>query len=192
MSNPGESTDSVASSDGTADVADADPEEKTYGGLFGAFPYAFRQSESYLFKSYVVIGGLLTAFIGLAFTLSVMVVIGQTGSSATLDFSRVFVALIGLFVVFPMLAPVLLVARRHRRRIGTDPVYDGRLAATGYLFVFSLYVGLIPTVGDEYQTEAGGPLGPVIDFLYALPAAVGIAFPIVAATVMYLAHRRLR
>ena len=172
--------------DTVAPDSEGEDEGHTYGGLFGAFPYAFGASESRLFKSYVAIGGLLALLIAFAFVLSVIRVIGATGGSATLDFSRVFVALIGLLVVFPIVAPVLLVARRHRRATGTGVTYDRRLAATGYLFLMSLYVGVIPTVPPEYQTESNA----VVEGLYGLPMAVGLAFPISIVVVMFLVHRR--
>lgn len=190
MTEPDESVNATTGAEsGPADSSPADTEGRTYGGLIGAFPYAFRQSDSRLFKSYVLAGGTVTLVVALIFTLSVMYIVGETGASATLAFSRMFVALLGLLVVFPLLAPILLVARRHRRGIGSDPQYDRRMAASGYLFLFAMYVGLIPTVPAEYQGDSGGVFAPIVDYLYGLPSAVGLAFPIAVVVVMYLVHR---
>lgn len=189
-----ESDDVVGSSpSGEHDSSPSTADENTYGGLFGAFPYAFRQSSSLLFKSYVVVGGLATLFVALLFVLGVIEIISVTaGTTATLALSRTFVVLLGLLIVIPLVAPVLLVARRHRRRIGTDTRYDRRLAAAGFLFLGSLYVGLIPTVPPEHQTATNGVFAPLVEGLYALPAAVGLSFPVVAAVAIYLVHRASR
>jgi hypothetical protein len=151
--------------------------DDAYGGPIGAFPYAFRASDSRLLQSYVVLGGLTAAFVAIVFTLAVVVLIGNTagGSGGTLTLSRAFFILVGLSLVAPLLAPVLLVARRHRRATSTAR-YDAALAATGYLFAVGAWAGAV--------VAARSPAG--------LPAAVGLAFPIAAVALMWLAHRRYR
>ena len=168
-------------------------EESTYSGLVSAFPYAVRESDSRLFRSYALLGGLLALGLVLLFVLALIVVIAATtdGAGGTFSLSRAFFVLVGLSVVAPVLAPVLFVARRHRRE-GADRRYDAVLACTGYLFVASLYVGVIITVPAEQQATPTGALAPVVEFLYGLPALAGLLSPVLAAVGIYLVHRFAR
>lgn len=178
--------------DGDAEV-DAPPRDG-YGGLFGAYPYAFRHSDSRLFRLYVLLGGGLALLLGLGFLAAfVVAVAGSVGLAAggTRSFVRAFVLFVGFLVVFPLLAPVLLVARHHRR-IDDDGRYDRALAATGFLYALSLYLAAVVSTPPEQQEVVGGLLAPVVGFLYDLPAPVGLLPPVVAAVVVYLAHRRYR
>ncbi|MFB6269353.1 MAG: hypothetical protein ABEH83_05380, partial [Halobacterium sp.] len=59
--------------------------------------------------------------------------------------------------------------------------------AAGYLFVGSVYLALVVSTPAEYR-EAGA--GPVVDFLYSLPAAAAVVPPLAAGAAVYLAHRR--
>jgi len=166
-----------------------------YRGVVGAFPYAFRTSDSLLFRSYVVLGGLLAVAVSLLFVAAVIGVIAGTtgGRGGNLTLSRSFFAVVGLFVVVPLVAPILFVARRHRRRDGTTGgPYDAALAATGYLFVGALYVGLVISVPPSQRTPPTGPAAPVVETLYALPQLAGVVAPLAAAALMLLCHRRLR
>ncbi len=170
-----------------------DEPEKTYGGVLGAFPYAFRQSESRLFRSYAVLGGLLATLLLVAFVLAVVVAFGNTFSAVggTFTFSRAFVAVVGTAVALPVVAPVLLVARRHRRG-GSTAAYDRAMAAAGYLYGLALYVGLVISTPPQYREDPSGPFGPVADFLYGLPAIAGLLPLVLAVVVGYLVHRRYR
>jgi hypothetical protein len=165
-----------------------------YGGVVGAFPYAYRASDSSLFRSYVVLGGLLTVAVGLLFVTAVIVVIASTtgGPGGTLTLSRSFFAVVGLLVVVPLVAPVLFVARRHRREGEREGAYDAALAATGYLFVLSLYVGLVISIPPDQQSTPTGVLAPLIATLYGLPQLAGLAPPLLAAAVELCCHRLLR
>ncbi|MFB6103314.1 MAG: hypothetical protein ABEJ73_12230 [Haloplanus sp.] len=164
-----------------------------YGGALGAFPYAFGASGSLLFRSYVVLGGLLTAAVTLVFVAALIGVIADTtsGGGGTLTLSRSFFAVVGLFVIAPLVAPVLFVARHHRRE-GGDDRYDAALAAAGYLFVVALYVGLVISVPPAQQTTPTGALAPVVAALYALPQRAGLGPPVAAALLIPLLHRWLR
>jgi len=158
-----------------------------YRGVFGAFPYAFRESDSRLFRSYVVVGALAAALLAFVFLLAVVVVFGQTsgvrGGSFTL--SRSFVALVGLLAVLPVVAPVLLVARARRRNEATDAPYEPLLALGGYAFLLSLYLVLIASMPETFTLDGetvtrptpSGIFAPVIALLYAIPPA---ASPLVA------------
>ncbi|AEN06420.1 hypothetical protein [Halolamina sp.] len=152
-----------------------------YRGVFGAFPYAFRASDSWLFRSYVVAGALAAAFLAFAFILAVVVVFGQTtgmrGGSLTL--SRSFVALVGLLSVLPVVAPVLLVARARRRGAVESSTYDALLAVGGYAFLLSLYLTAIASMPETFVLDgetvtrppASGLFAPVLSLLYAIPPA---------------------
>jgi hypothetical protein len=163
-------------------------DDDAYGGVIGAIPYAYRTTGSYLCKSYVVVGTLFAAALGLLFTLALVVLVANTGGGpgGTFTFSRAFFIVVGLLVVVPTIAPILLVARRHRRT-GSDDRYDAALAVAGYLFVASLYLGLVISVPEGMQTGGGGVVGVLFD----LPQVAAVVPPLVAAGVIALVHRRL-
>ncbi|WP_416840302.1 hypothetical protein [Haloferax sp. DFSO52] len=173
-----------------------------YRGVFGAFPYAFRHSESLLFKLYVLVGALASGVVSLFVIFGLVVLIGATAAvpGGSLTLSRSFYILVGLFVVAPLVAPILFVARRHRKT-GSDRRYDLSLALTGFLFMLSVYVGLVISVPADLQTPPQpftlGPitvsaLVPVVQLLYDLPPLYGIVPPVVCALVIYGVHRLLR
>jgi hypothetical protein len=168
-------------------------EEDAYSGVFGTFPYAFRRSESRLFRSYVALGGLLAGLVSVLFVLALVIAVATTLGTAggTFTFTRAFVIAVGLAVVFPLVAPVLFVARHHRR-VGADARYDAAMAASGYLFVASLYVGLVASIPAEQQAPTSGPLAPVVDALYGLDPLFGLVPPVLAALLVFVVHRRLR
>lgn len=162
-----------------------------YEGVFGAFPYAVRTSESLVFRSYAVVGGFVAALVSLLFALGVVVLLGDTGgaSGGSFTFSRAFFVFVGFLTVAPLLAPVLLVARRHRRE-GTTPGHDARVGAAGYLFLASLYVGMLAVVPAEYREPVAGPHAPVVELLYSLPPAAGALPPVLGVVAIWLAARR--
>ena len=165
---------------------------RTYRGLPGAFPYAFRASESRLFRSYAVVSGLLGIGIAVVFTLALVVwIAGTIDESALVTLVRSFLVLIGALVLIPLFAPVLFVARRHRRGTSVDERYDTALASAGYLFVLSLYVGVVISMPPEEQQSVSGSLAPFVDALYALPQFFGLLPPIVATALIFWLHRRL-
>ncbi|MBX0324056.1 hypothetical protein EGH21_13545 [Halomicroarcula sp. F13] len=164
--------------------------QQTYNGLPGAFLYAVRTSESWLFKGYVVLALLLSLAIGLVFVFGLVSILAQTSSvrGGTFTFSRSFFLFVGVLVVAPLLAPVLLVARRHRRS-ASSVTYDRGLALSALLFVASLYVGLVVSVPPQLQEPTGSA---VVATLYGLPQIAGLVPPLVAVGVMYAVHRLLR
>jgi len=180
----------------------ADPDDgRAYRGLPGAFPYAFRSSESRLFRSYVgasaLVGLLVSFLLGSALVVLVANTLGTAGGSLTL--SRSFYLLVGILVVAPLVAPVLLVARRHRRG-GSSARYDRALAAAGFLFVLSLYLGLVASMPETFVLDGepvarpapSGLFAPVVALLYAIPPAASPVVPAAAAALIGLAHRRYR
>jgi hypothetical protein len=164
-----------------------------YRGVFGAFPYAARASDSWLFRSYALVSVLVGGGLGLLFTFGLVVLVAQTAALAggSLTLSRAFYVLVGLFLVAPVIAPTLLVARRHRRQ-GSTRRYDAALALAGYLLVASLYAGLVITVPAAQQEPPTGPFAPVVATLYDLPPVAAVGPPLVGVGAIWLAHRLAR
>lgn len=165
-----------------------------YRGVLGAVPYAVRASDSWLFRLYAVVGTLFAAAIGAVVAMALIVWMAETAGveGGTFAFSRSLFVVVGFAAVAPLLAPTLLVARRHRRGDPVHPLYDQALAAAGALFLASLYLGLLASVPPEQREPVSGALAPAVEALYALPGAAGLAFPLLAAALMAAAHVRLR
>lgn len=168
-------------------------EEKTYKGLLGSFRYSFGASDSRLYQLYVVVGALFSLLLTLLFALAIIVVIAATlGASESITLVRSLFVLVGLIVVAPIIAPVLLVARRHRKRLGSGTRYDFALACGGFLFIGALYLGLVISVPPELQEPTGGGVGIVVETLYGLPSLLGALPPLLAVILIVLLHRRFR
>ncbi|WP_226011003.1 hypothetical protein [Halomicrobium salinisoli] len=184
--------ESAYDADGAA-ATDPDADDDAYGGVLGAVPYAVRASDSWLFRGYAVLGALLALLVTLLFSLGVVVLLGETSGVAggSFTFSRAFFVFVGFLVVVPLVAPLLFVARRHRRGRG-DARYDATLGALGFGFVASLYVALVISVPPELQQSADGPLAPVVDALYGLPPLAGLVPPTAVALAIWLVARRWR
>lgn len=168
--------------------------DTSYGGLPGAFPYALRSSDSWLFKSYVLVGGLAALLTALLFGLALVVLLGNTvgAGSGTFSFVRAFFIFVGLLVVAPLLAPVLFVARRTRRG-RPDRRFDAAMAGLGYCFLGSLYLaGVISTPATNQQLPADTVLRPVVAAMYSLPRLAGLVPPLLVAGAMVALARRWR
>jgi hypothetical protein len=171
--------------------------DASYRGIFGAFPYAFRQSDSRLFKSYVLLGSLLAGFVTVLFVFAVIGIVARTTGTqgGVFTFSRAFFVFVGFVVVLPLIAPVISTARRHRRGTkGTVSLARGDylLAAMGYLFIFALYLGLVISTPEAQQETVSGVLAPVATALYGLPRLFGLVPPVAVGLGIYLAHRYAR
>lgn len=174
--------------------------EDAYSGLFGAFPYAFRRSDSRLFRGYVLLGSLVAAVLALVFLLALVTTVANTlgTGGGTFTFARAFVVVVALLVVFPVIAPVLLVARRHRRA-GSDVRYDAALAGMGVLFLVSLYLGLVASIPPAFVLDGetvtrpapSGAFAPLVRVLYVIPPAAAAGIPTLVALAMYGVHRAL-
>lgn len=169
-----------------------------YRGALGAVPYALRQSDSWLFRSYVIVGGVAALLVALLTLLGIVVLFGQTADfrGGSLTLSRSFYLLVGLFAFVPLVAPTLLVARRHRREITRGRWYDARLALAGFLFLASLYVALLISAPPARREAPSAVLpaaieflAPAVRFLYGLPPWAGAVPLVVAAAGIVLAHR---
>jgi len=178
-------------------------DERTYSGILGAFPYAFRTSDSRLFKSYVVVGGLLTAFVAIQFAISVVVILGNTAAVAggVFTFSRAFVIFVGFIVALPVVAPVLYVARRRRiQGEALHPRYHLAMALGGYGYLLALYVGLVASIPECYSFGAEticrdpptGAFAPAVRVLYDLPSLAGLVPPALAGVAVVAIDRLLR
>lgn len=171
-----------------------------YAGVLGAFPYAYRQSDSRLFRVYVVVGGLLAAALAAFFTFALVVSVASTTGigGGTITFVRSIFVLLGFLVVAPLVAPVLFVARHHRRE-GSDARYDAALAASGACYVASLYLGAVASMPAEFELDGevttrpapSGATAPLVEALYAMPEVLSWTIPLAGAAVVYLVHRRL-
>jgi hypothetical protein len=165
-----------------------------YRGVLGAVPYAIRSSDSWLFRSYALVSAFAAGLVALLVVSGVVVLIARTSAArgGLFTLSRSFYMVVGLLIVAPTLAPTLLVARRHRREGRGHRRYDATLAVAGYLFLLSVYVGLVVTVPPAQQTTPTGALAPVVRFLYDLPQLAGLLPPVVGALLIVVVHRALR
>jgi hypothetical protein len=166
----------------------------TYGGLPGAFAYVFRSSDSWLLRSYAVLGGLAALLTAILFGLALVVLLGNTVGvgGGTFSFVRAFFIFVGLLVVAPLVAPVLFAARRTRHG-RSDRRFDAAMAALGYLFVGSLYVAaVISTPVAQQQLPAGGLARAVVQALYSLPRLAGLVPPVLVALSIVVVARRFR
>lgn len=179
-----------------------DTDDRAYRGLFGAFPYAFRHTGSRLFRAYVVLGGFAALVLGLGFGLAFIVSVAQStglATGGTDSFVRTFVLFIGFLVVLPVLAPVLLVARQHRRA-GGNLRYDRALATVGFLYLTSLYLTVVASMPPTFVLDGetvtrpapAGLTGPVIAVLYAVPSVAAPLIPVLVAAGGWVVHRRYR
>jgi hypothetical protein len=172
-----------------------------YGGALGAVPYAVRHSDSWLFRAYAALAALLAVFVSVSMVLALVVLFGETAEfqGGSLTLSRAFYGVVALLVLFPLLGPVLAVARRHRRRAERgadppDPRDDAALALTGFLFVASLYAMLLTSIPASLREPpaAAGALEPLVAALYETPSLAGLLFPLGAAAVMAFVWARGR
>lgn len=183
-----------AAPDGRAG-SNAGEDPDAYGGLLGAFPYAARASESWLFRAYVPAAALLAGLLALLFGLSLLALVagtaGMRGGSVTL--SRAFFVLVGLLVAAPIVAPVLFVARRHRRRaVPPSARHDAGFALSGFLFLGALFLGVAMTAPPAHRDPVSGPLAVLVAPLYAADSRLGALPPLLAAALVALYARRTR
>lgn len=145
-----------------------------YRGLFGAFRFAFRQSGSWLFRSYVLASAVVGAYVAVIILLGVVTWIANpTGVIGELS----LLGVAAMAILAPLFAPVLVVARR--RRYGDDrPRVELAIALAGYGFLGGTVLGLLISDPRSHGTAWG------LAGLDALPAVAGAVPPIVAAVVL--------
>jgi hypothetical protein len=188
-----------ASEDVTAGESADGSESRTYAGILTAFPYALRESDSRLFKLYAAGSGLLSLLLAFYFAAAVAVAVSNTLGAAggTFTFVRSFYVFVALAVVAPIVAPVLFVAREHRRGRG-DLRYDRRMAGLGLVYLVALYVAAVISMPPSFtldgetitRPEPSGLFAPVVSVLYAMPPLSSVLPPAVVGVAMYLLDRR--
>lgn len=163
----------------------------SYRGVFGAIPYAIRNTESWTMRLYGVVGALTAGLVATVVALALVVWMAETAEvqGGTFLFSRSLYVIAGFAAVAPLLAPLLFVARRHRRGDPVAPGYDRKMAYGGFLFLLSLYVGMVISAPAELRDPTGSV---IVNALYALPQPAGVVPPIAAAAVVFATHLRLR
>lgn len=145
-----------------------------YSGLVGAYGYALRQSGSWLFRTYVIASAALGVYIAM---LLLLAVISWVATPVAFG-ERAFLGVIGLLLLIPLFAPVLVTARRHRRG-SDDPEADRWLALGGFAFAGSIVLALL--ISDPSPTAVQGTFGPATAWLDRLPDSYGLGPPVVAA-----------
>ncbi|GAB3412449.1 hypothetical protein GCM10027435_05160 [Haloparvum alkalitolerans] len=163
----------------------------SYRGALGAIPYALFASRSWLFRVYVLVGTAAAALIAVVMTLALVVEMGNTEDLTTgglASFTRTLFVLAGFLTAGPLLAPTLLVARRHRREESVDDRYDAALALAGFGFLASIYLALLISAPAELREPT---TSAVVGALYAAPSALAVVPPLLAATAIAAVHRRL-
>ena len=163
----------------------------SYRGVFGAIPYAFRATESWNMRAYAALGALAAGFVALVVTLALVVWMGETVSAqgGTFLFSRSLYVVAGLAAVGPLLAPILFVARRHRRGDRVAATYDRWMGVAGFLFLLSLYLGMVISAPEGLRDPSDSV---ILNALYDLPQIAGFAPPVAAALGVFATHFRLR
>ena len=156
-----------------------------YRGLFGALVSAFRRSDSYVFRAYVVASVVVALFAALLLALGVVT---WLATPAPLG-QRALLGVVAILILVPLLAPVLVVARRHRRGVGGRRA-DAALGLAGFGFVLAVYLALI--VSDPNPHAVSGPLGPAIAALDAVPRRYWIVPPLLSAASIWLTVRLTR
>ena len=145
-----------------------------YRGLIGAFRYAFRESGSWLFRTYVVACALVGAYVVILLGLAFVSWLGNP-TGAIGEFS--LLGVIAILLLVPMTAPVLVVA--YRRRHGdTRPRVERALALAGYGFLASVYLGLVVADPSDHGT------GAVMAAIDAVPSIYGLVPPVLGATLV--------
>lgn len=159
--------------------------DEPYSGLVGAYRYAFKQSDSRLFQSYVAVSAFLGIYTGVLLVLAVTSWVANPVGFG----DRALLGVVGIAVLLPLFGPVLLVARRYRRATST-PTADRILAITGYGFVGSLLVALV--ISDPSTHAAPAPFDGIVDVLDQVPRSYALGPPITMVGIMLLVVRITR
>lgn len=154
-----------------------------YRGLVGAIRSAIRRSDSFLFRAYALASVLVGGF---ATVLLVLGVVSWLATPAPIG-QRALLGVIALLLLVPLLAPVLVVARRHRRGVG-DRRADAIVGLAGFGFVLAVYLALL--ISDPNPHAVTGSLGPAVAAIDAVPRGYWI-LPLLLAVAGILTAIRL-
>lgn len=156
-----------------------------YRGFAGAIRSAFRRSDSHLFRAYVAVSVVVGAF---AAALLLLGVVTWLADPAPLG-QRALLGVVAIAVLVPLFAPVLVVARRHRRDTG-DGRADAVLGLAGFGFVLAVYLALL--ISDPNAHDVSGPLAPAVAAVDALPRRYWVVPPLLSVATIWLAVRLTR
>ena len=173
-----------------------------YRGVFGAHRFAFQRARSRLFQTYVVIAGIAVVLIALLITMGLVLLIARTASApgGSLTLSRSFYIVIGLLVVLPAMAPILVVARRHRRQRQIATTQERQLALVGFVYLLSIYLGIVASIPSRFRLDGewvtrpppDGVFAPVVSGLYMMPQQLAWVLPLLGATAIAVIIRWTR
>lgn len=153
-----------------------------------AVRYGLVDAESWALRTYAAAGTLFAVFAAVLVVLAVPRWAAETLSGGPIQRIAVgFLALVGLLLVAAAFLPLLLVDRRRRAERPQRQLAFG-LAGWGYLV--SLYLGLLASAPPEQRSSPPEVLAPLVDVLYELPQAAGIAFPVAAVAIVVLVEVR--
>lgn len=156
-----------------------------YRGLLGAYPFAFRESPSWLFRSYVVASGLIGLYIAILLGLALVSWVANPVAFG----DRALLGVLMIAVLVPVFGPVLIVARRYRRAASTG-VVDRWFAVAGYVVLFGFLLALL--ISDPNQHIVPGPLGGLLALVDAIPRRFALVPPVIAVLLLGLVSWRTR
>lgn len=156
-----------------------------YRGLVGALVSAFRRSDSHVLRAYVLSAVVVGAFATVLLALGVVTWLAEPAPLG----QRALLGVVAILLLVPLFAPVLVVARRHRRGAGSRRA-DAILGLAGFGFVLSVY--LAGLVSDPNPHEVSGALAPVVATIDALPRRAWVVPPLLSVASIWLAVRRTR
>ncbi|HKJ60074.1 MAG TPA: hypothetical protein VKA37_12650 [Halobacteriales archaeon] len=156
-----------------------------YRGIPGAFVSAFRRSDSYLLRAYVLASVVVGVFVTILLALGVVTWLSQPAPLG----QRALLGVIAIFVLVPLFAPVLVVARRHRRGVENRRA-DALLGVVGFGFLLAVYLAGLISAPDLPQQS--GALASVVATLDALPRSYWVVPPLLSAASIWLAVRLTR
>lgn len=142
-----------------------------------------RESDSLLLRSYAVVGTLVAVFTTLLVILALPGWVLATEGGVLDRVGRAFGVLVGLTLVFGMIAPLIF---SYRRRTNDRPSRDNLFGLIGYYFVTSLFLALVASMPEELQEPQDGIFAPVIGFLFDLPQISGLLFPVLALVLVFV------
>lgn len=148
-----------------------------YRGLLGAYPFAFRQSPSWLFRSYVVVSALSGLYIAILLGLALVSWIANPVAFG----DRALLGVIMIAVLVPVFGPVLIVARRYRRVTSTRSA-DRWFAIAGYAVLVGLMLALL--ISDPNQHTSPGPLSGLLALVDSIPRRYALVPPVASVLVL--------
>lgn len=156
-----------------------------YRGLVGAFVYAFRKTDSWVFRVYAILSAVVGLYIALLIGLAIVAWAGTTMAFG----DQAFLAVIGIVLLVPLFTPVLVTARRLRQ--GTSTEHAAVLVSlAGYGFIASIILALLIT--DPTRHSIPGRMGALILVIQDIPRPFGVVPPIIAAVIIAIAIRYTR